>query len=87
MSSFPEILLILAIVVIVFGVGKVSRIGSQLGKAKSEFKKGLAGDGTAERKVIDITPESEDPMASYGPKPGTRVQPVEDAEIETADGA
>lgn len=86
MSSFPEILIIVIIVVIVFGVGKVGKIGSHLGRAKTEFKKGLAGEEAQPaggRAVIDITPEGEDDP-SYNPKPGTRLDPVEDAEIETA---
>jgi sec-independent protein translocase protein TatA len=39
----PELLLILAIVVVLFGVGRVSRIGSELGSAVREFRKGLRG--------------------------------------------
>lgn len=37
--GWPEILLILAIVLIVFGVGKLPQIGSGFGKAIREFKK------------------------------------------------
>lgn len=37
----PELLIILAIVVLLFGVGRVSTVGKELGTAISEFRKGL----------------------------------------------
>lgn len=37
----PELLLVLAIVVILFGVGRVSRIGGELGEAIGNFRKGI----------------------------------------------
>jgi len=37
----PELIIILAIVLLVFGVGRVSRIGQELGEAISSFRKGL----------------------------------------------
>ena len=39
-----ELLLILAVVVLLFGVGRVSRIGGEMGSAIREFRKGLKGD-------------------------------------------
>lgn len=49
----PEILLILVIVVIVFGVGKLPEVGSGLGKAIRNFKK------AANETEIEVTPEKE----------------------------
>jgi sec-independent protein translocase protein TatA len=40
----PELVLILAVVVLLFGVGRVSRIGGEMGSAIREFRKGLRGD-------------------------------------------
>ena len=37
----PELLLVLAIVILLFGVGRVSRIGGELGSAVANFRKGL----------------------------------------------
>ncbi len=37
----PELLIILVIVLLIFGVGRVSRIGSELGQGIREFRKGL----------------------------------------------
>ena len=40
----PELILILAVVVLLFGVGRVSRIGGEMGSAIREFRKGLKGE-------------------------------------------
>ena len=87
MVNLPEIVIILVIVVIVFGVGKVGNIGAHLGRAKKSFKEGLDGEKSAdelesERDVIDITPKEHEEDESYDPKPGTRKEPVEDAEVD-----
>ena len=40
----PELLLILAVVVLLFGVGRLSKIGSELGRGIREFRVGLKGE-------------------------------------------
>ncbi|HEY69369.1 MAG TPA: twin-arginine translocase TatA/TatE family subunit [Anaerolineae bacterium] len=40
----PELIIILVIVVLLFGVGRLSRIGSELGQGIREFRKELKGD-------------------------------------------
>ena len=42
--GFQELLIILIIALIVFGPGKLPQIGSGLGKAIRDFKKGISGD-------------------------------------------
>ncbi len=42
----PELLIILVIVVIIFGVGKLPEIGSALGKGIKGFKKAMNGSDT-----------------------------------------
>lgn len=44
MLDTPELLVILVIVILLFGVGRVSRVGGELGSAIREFRKGLSGD-------------------------------------------
>ena len=39
-----EVVLILAVVVLLFGIGRVSRVGCEMGSAIREFRKGLKGD-------------------------------------------
>ncbi len=50
--GMPELIVILVIVLIIFGAGKLPSIGVGLGKAIRGFKKGLS-----EPDPIDISPE------------------------------
>lgn len=43
-----ELLIILVIVLVLFGVGRISRIGGELGSAVANFRKGL-GDSAAKK--------------------------------------
>ena len=42
--GFPEIGLILAIILIVFGVGKLPQVGGAIGKGLREFRRGQSGE-------------------------------------------
>jgi sec-independent protein translocase protein TatA len=56
-----ELLIILAIVVLIFGVGRIGKIGKELGTGMREFRKGLQGDEEnkpAEPPADDQTPKS-----------------------------
>ena len=48
-----ELLIILAIVVLIFGVGRISRVGKELGTGIREFRKGLSEDQTESGKPDD----------------------------------
>jgi sec-independent protein translocase protein TatA len=55
-SSFgwPEALIILTVILIVFGVGKLPQVGGALGKGMREFRRGRAGlleDGEEEERA------------------------------------
>ncbi len=43
-----ELIIILVIVLLLFGVGRVSRIGGELGSAVANFRKGLEEGGKRE---------------------------------------
>ena len=47
----PELLIVLVIVILIFGVGRIAKIGGELGKGIGAFRKGIKGD--AEEKSID----------------------------------
>lgn len=57
-----ELLIILLIVVLLFGVGRVSKIGGELGSAVANFRKGLQSgakdDQEVEAPVAVTTPPS-----------------------------
>ncbi|HOZ38719.1 MAG TPA: twin-arginine translocase TatA/TatE family subunit [Anaerolineaceae bacterium] len=45
---WPEIILILVVLVLVFGVGRISKIGGELGSGIKAFKEGLNGKKESE---------------------------------------
>ncbi len=66
-----EIGLILVIILIVFGVGKLPQVGAALGKSINAFKKGTSGD------LEDETPVKTKKKAK---RKTTKKKPVEKAE-------
>jgi len=53
----PELLLILVIVLLLFGVGRIGKIGGELGKGIKAFRDGLKGD-EPEQKPVEKVVES-----------------------------
>ena len=53
--GLPEMIIVLAIVLLVFGAGKLPGVAGALGKSIADFKKASAG-----KDEIDITPKSDD---------------------------
>ncbi len=49
--GFPELIVILIIVILIFGAGRISEIGGALGKGIKSFKKSVK-----EPDEIDVTP-------------------------------
>lgn len=50
MPGLAELLVILVIVVLLFGVGRVSKIGGELGEAIGNFRRGLNEASAADNK-------------------------------------
>jgi len=46
--GLPELIIVLVIVVLLFGVGRVGEIGGELGSAIRQFREGLKGSETDE---------------------------------------
>ncbi|RMH36589.1 MAG: twin-arginine translocase TatA/TatE family subunit [Nitrospirae bacterium] len=62
--GWMELLLILIIVLIIFGAGKIPQLGEGLGKAIKGFKKSVA-----EADALDVTPNAEQPMTAQTTAP------------------
>ncbi len=48
-----ELIIILVIVLLLFGVGRVSRIGGELGSAVANFRKGLDEGGKPKTEAVE----------------------------------
>jgi sec-independent protein translocase protein TatA len=46
----PELLIILVIILLLFGVGRIGKIGGELGSGIKAFKKGLEGEDKSKEK-------------------------------------
>ena len=70
--GWMELLLILFIVLIIFGAGKIPQLGEGLGKAIKGFKKSIN-----EPEAMDVTPPDEADMgAPPAAQPGQITEPV-----------
>lgn len=60
--GMTELLIILVIVLIIFGAGKLPEIGSGLGKGMRNFKRSVSGEGDEDsaRKEKELTEEGKD---------------------------
>ncbi len=58
----PELLIILVIIILLFGVGRIGKIAGELGKGVSAFRAGLADKKTDEdaKKEAETTDKKED---------------------------
>jgi sec-independent protein translocase protein TatA len=57
----PELLIILAVVVLVFGGSRMAELGGSLGKGIKEFKKALKEDEAPPAPSQEITPPPDKP--------------------------
>lgn len=53
--GLPELLIILVIVLLVFGVGRISKVGGELGEAVSSFRKGLENGSKSDSEPVEKT--------------------------------
>lgn len=61
--SIWHLVLLLVVVVVIFGTGKLRHIGSDLGSAIRDFKKGLGGDDEEAKRKADAERLRADPSA------------------------
>jgi len=55
--GWPEIVIILVIILIVFGVGKLPQVGGALGKGIRSFQKGQRGEDVEEEEEEEPEPK------------------------------
>ncbi len=58
--GLPEILILLVIVLLLFGVGRIGKVGSELGQGIRNFRKAIDPDEKESDKKSDSTDKKED---------------------------
>jgi sec-independent protein translocase protein TatA len=56
--GIPELIIVLVIVLVLFGAGRISRIAGELGQGIREFRQGIKGTDIAESNPPDSTTET-----------------------------
>lgn len=57
--GMPELIVVLVIILIIFGAGKMPEIGSGIGKGIRNFKKAVSGDESRTEQIEDSKKEEE----------------------------
>ncbi|HPA32551.1 MAG TPA: twin-arginine translocase TatA/TatE family subunit [Anaerolineaceae bacterium] len=55
--DLPELIIILVIVILLFGIGRISKIAGEMGKSIKSFRDGLKGDDSGD----GVQPEKQEP--------------------------
>ncbi|HTX91743.1 MAG TPA: twin-arginine translocase TatA/TatE family subunit [Anaerolineales bacterium] len=55
--GLPELLIILVIIVILFGPGRIGKVAGELGKGIRAFRDGMSGKGDAEKPAEETKTE------------------------------
>ena len=79
--GFTELILILVIVLIIFGAGKLPQLGEGVGKAIKGFKKSIH---EAEQYDLDPQAQAEEGMAASTVVPPQIPQPIQAESVEAA---
>jgi sec-independent protein translocase protein TatA len=79
-----ELILVLVIVLIFFGIGKLPKVLGQMGKGMRAFKDGMGGDPNAglDESEIDITPDAPPALAE---NPAPAVEEADEVPVPVAD--
>ena len=57
--GLPELILVFVIVMLIFGVGRISKIAEELGSGIRAFREGLKGENTKEEEKEEPPSEEE----------------------------
>ncbi len=63
----PELLIILVLVVLLFGVGRISKIAGELGSGVRAFREGLQGSGSDNEEKSEKTTAKDEPVTKEQP--------------------
>jgi sec-independent protein translocase protein TatA len=57
--GLPELVIVLVIVLLIFGVGRLGKLGKDLGEGIREFRRGISGDGEEKAEEAGTAVEKE----------------------------
>lgn len=67
--GMPELVIVLAIVLVIFGPKKLPGLGKAMGKSIREFKDGIKGLGNVMQEEVEAEEEDHSPKGDLDPKP------------------
>jgi len=77
-----ELIIVLVIVLLIFGVGKLPQVGDAIGKGLRSFKKASTGEDEEEKKET-TEKAAEEPKAEAAAKPEAAEKPKADTAAKT----
>jgi len=79
--GFPELLIILVIILVIFGAGKLPQVGEALGKGMSKFRGAMDEKSEKAEAPAEPTPSAEAKMIAT---PSEEVKPKQEADAKNA---
>jgi sec-independent protein translocase protein TatA len=78
--GLPELIIVFAVFLLLFGANKLPGLGEGLGKAIRSFKEGMRGEDAPAPKSAEKPPEALPPASSLAPPPAEK--PAEPARTD-----
>lgn len=76
----PELLIIGAVIILIFGVGKISGLGKELGSSIKEFRRAVKDEDAEKTQQATIAPP---PQQQYTPPPAQAQPPQQPSDQKT----
>ncbi len=81
----PELLIILVLVILLFGVGRISKIAGELGSGVRAFREGLQGSDSEDKQIAVTAPAKEITEAKEAPAAKVETAGTETEELASVD--
>lgn len=82
----PELLIIGAVIILIFGVGKISGLGKELGSSIKEFRRAVKDEDAEKTQQATIAPPPQyapPPQQQYTPPPAQAQPPQQPSDQKT----